>query len=97
MTSIERMCKVLDDRFKHDVGWRNIETQWVTPSFDDDTEVEWGFKPSYYNISYDGSWTGDIKINYTYGGNYSNKTFQPKLQESYPRENLDMLFGLDGG
>lgn len=40
MTSIERIYKVLDDRFEHDVGWREIETQWVTPTYDKDTEIE---------------------------------------------------------
>lgn len=97
MTSIERMCKVLTDKFEDDVGWRKIETQWFTPPYDEDTEIEWSYKPSYFNISYNGDWIETSKISYTYGGNYAKKPSQPKLPESYPKGNLDMLFGLDGG
>ena len=97
MTSIERMYKVLNDRFEHDVGWREIETQWVTPTYDEDTEIEWSYKPSFFNISYNGDWMETSKISYTYGGNYDRKPLQPKLPESYPIEDFDMLFGGDGG
>ena len=92
MTSIERMYKVLNDRFEHDVGWRKIETQWVTPTYDEDTEIEWGYKP-YFNISYNGDWMETSRISYTYSGNYDKKPSQPNLPESYPKENLDLLFG----
>lgn len=96
MTSIERMYKVLDDRFEHDVGWREIETQWVTPTYDEDTEIEWSYNPYKFNISYNGNWFGTSQIIHTYDGHCTKKPSQPKLPESYPKENLDMLFGLDG-
>lgn len=85
MTSIERMYKVIDDRFKHDVGWREIETQWVIPTYDEDTEIEWSYR------------FGTPQIIHTNDGFYIKKSSQPKLPESYPKENFDMLFGLDGG
>lgn len=96
MTSIERMYKVLDDRFKHDVGWREIETQWVTPTYDEGTEIEWSYKPYEFNISYNGNRFWTSQIIHTNDGFYIKQSSQPKLPESYPKENLDMLFGLDG-
>jgi hypothetical protein len=82
------MYKVLNDR---------IEMQWVTPAHDEDAEVEWGYKPYKFNISYNGNWFGTSQIIHTNDGFCINKSSQPKLPESYPRENLDILFGLDGG
>lgn len=95
MTSIERMYKALDDRFEHDVGWRKIETQWVTPTYDEDTEIEWSYKPSKFNISYNGNLFWTSQIIHTNDGFYIKKSSQPKLPESYPKEDLNMLFGLD--
>lgn len=95
MTSIERMYKVLDDRFEHDVGWREIETQWVTPTYDENTEIEWRYKPNKFNISYNGNWFETYQVIHTNDGFYIKKSSQPKLPESYPKEDLDMLFGLD--
>lgn len=97
MTSIERMCKVLTDKFEDDVGWSKIKTQLVIPSYDEDTEIDWSYEPSKFNISYNGNWFGSSQIIYTNDGHYIKKSSQPKLPESYPKENLDMLFGLDGG
>lgn len=86
MTNIERMYKALNDR---------IETQWVTPAHDEDTEIEWSYKPHKFNISYNGNWFGTSQIIHTNDGFYIKKSSQPKLPESYPKEDLDMLFGLD--
>lgn len=90
MTSIKRMYKVLNDRFEHDVVWREIETQLVTPTHDEDTEIEWSYKPY---ISYDGNWFATSQIIHTNDGFYIKKSSQPKLPESYPKESIDMLFG----
>ena len=90
------MYKVLDDRFEHDVGWRETETQWVTPTCDEDTKIEWSYKPYKFNISYNGNPFGTSQIIHTNDGFYIKKSSQPKLPESYPVENFEMLFGGDG-
>lgn len=96
MTNIKRMYKVLNDRFEHDVGWREIETQWATQTYDKDTEIEWSYKPYEFNISYNENRFWTSQIIHTNDGFYIKQSSQPKLPESYPKENLDMLFGLDG-
>lgn len=93
-------------KFEDDVGWRKIETQWFTPPYDEDTEIEWSYKPSYFNISYNGDWMETSKISYTYDGNYAKKHLAQYLyKQLLPRkrcplatvqseEHIEILFGI---
>lgn len=94
MRNTDYIYKVLSKKIEDDTKWHELNDKWVM--YDEDTELEWSFKPSYFNISYSGSWGGQHAVQYTCNGNYMKKPSQPNLPESYPKENLDMLFGTEG-
>lgn len=90
MTNIDRMYKILDDR------WQDLKIEYAAP-YDDEDKWEWTYKPYSFNVSKNGYWATPSQIQYTFNGFSSKKPNQPKLPESYPKEDLNMLFGLDGG
>lgn len=97
MKNIEYLYKSVERHIQNEnenVNWRYLALEYIKSSSE---SWETMYEPRTFNITYSSSSGNSSSTRYTKGMYPAKKSNQPRLPESYPRENLDMLFGVEGG